>query len=139
MKWLLFIVMICSCFVLSSCEKRDIPSLEEYKKDNRFTYEMLNKESEVYKDLVSKEDKRLEEEWELEYGDMMFHADGTLRDQDLTDNYTAGEHYILVIAAIWLVFFVWAGIMTRHLIGFVIVMAIGVVLGAVAFGICFGY
>jgi hypothetical protein len=114
MKYLWILLVVYSCLFLSSCAPKDVPTFEEYKAAN------------PHKDRV---------DWDWEYGDLMYHADGRLRDQDTSDSLSAVGQYVVLFAAIWLVFFVWAGCCTRSPIGFIIVNLIGLILGIVVW--CF--
>jgi len=90
MRNLIFILLIMGSFTFL-CHAKDNPTFEEYKKSN------------PSKDYV---------DWDWEYGDLMHHADGTLRDQDLTDNYTPQEaNWILALFVF--AFLIWAGILSR--------------------------
>jgi len=58
--------------------------------------------------------------WDDEYGNLMYNADGTLKDPTPNDAYSAGQGYFILIVAVVAVFFVWAGFCTRTPIGMVI-------------------
>ena len=111
MRKLLFILLV-SCLCLSSCAPKNVPSFEEYKKNNPGA------------DRV---------DWDWEYGDLMYHADGRLRDQNLKDGYSAEQAYWVLAMALWGVFFVWAGMLTRTFIGFIFVQVVGIILALYVF------
>ena len=52
-------------------------------------------------------------DWELEHGDLMFNADGSLVDSNPGNDYTAEQEYWILALALYAVFVVWAGIGTR--------------------------
>ena len=67
-------------------------------------------------------------EWELEYGDLMFHADGTLRDSNpANDTSASGEYWVLALT-LYLVFFMWSGIGTKgNVMAMMIINLIGLI------------
>lgn len=66
-----------------------------------------------------------------EFGDLMFHADGRLRDPCPDDAYTASQTY-WILALFILGFFIWAGIGTQNIFGFIfsIIMCIVALIGS---------
>ena len=100
---------------LKSCLKPSHPTLEEYLETEVIKWE--------YRDFPHLSCKEVDEfnrqhradapfEWERKYGDLMFHADGTLRDTEPGNDISAeGEYWILALV-IYAVFFMWSGIGT---------------------------
>jgi len=131
MKYLWILIIICSCLCLSSCRKDNVPSFEEYyaahTSDNYF--DGFSKE--FAEDMKIRHREQLEGDWNAKYGDLMYHADGRLRDQNYNDDYTAIEAQMILLLVIWGVFFVWAGIGTKSVIGFFIVQIIGLILALI--------
>ena len=66
--------------------------------------------------------------WDEEYGDLMWNADGSLKDQNPDNDETAEQEYAGLILAIWTIFFVWAGCGTR---GRLDIMALWCIIGIV--------
>lgn len=66
-----------------------------------------------------------------EFGDLMFHANGRLRDPCPDDAYTASQTY-WILALFILGFFIWAGIGTQNKFGFIfsIIMCIVALIGS---------
>ena len=109
MNKILLILIVCgSCLCLSSCAKKDVPTLEEYKAANQDDYSSYPAKTAEY--LKKAEDERLEENWENEYGDLMYHADGSLRDPATGDGYTASQNYWIIAMIVIGVMCVWAGV-----------------------------
>ena len=50
--------------------------------------------------------------WDPEFGDLMYHTDGSLRDPCPGDAYTAEQNYWILVLALWGVFVIWAGVGT---------------------------
>ena len=66
--------------------------------------------------------------WDEEYGDIMWNADGSLKDQTPDNGYTAEQEYGFLIYAIWGVFFMWAGAFTR---GNKVLVALWLIIGII--------
>ena len=92
------------------------PTLEEYLAANppkQYTYDELHYRKPEEVDMMNAQRRAdAKFEWETKYGNLMFNADGSLRDPDGTDSYTAEQSYWILALALWGVFVIWAGVGT---------------------------
>ncbi len=72
--------------------------------------------------------------WDNEFGNLMYHADGSLRDPSPGDGYTASQNYWILVMAVVGVMCVWAGVGTRHPLGMAFACIVVIV---IAIFVCF--
>ncbi len=114
------------------------PAREEARKKNVVKYNAKkieeSKEKEA-KDAKKKADRlaKLQESpsWDDEFGDLMYNADGTLKDPNPDDGYNAVQSYWILIITLIGAFCVWAGIFTKTPIGMLIACIICLIGGIV--------
>lgn len=114
-------------------KKKSIESLKEARKIaviNKAEAKRAKEEARRVKHLAK---LRESPSWNDEFGDLMWNADGTLKDPCTGDPYTAEQTYFILIISLVAVFGVWAGVGTGHPLGMLIAIIICLVGAAIIF------